>query len=223
MWFGVVETSEIRISAELKTKHPPFDQNHFSIPISDSKTSNTFPGGADNPGNPKKHLLNSPGIPSPWDAHSKPFFFDKVVNPWLLLPSPLLSPGIPRAQSWNPDQEFPSQGFWGMEKLPIIPPLILMELLILGLFYSCKLCLLLSHPCIPRDSFPQFPNCPGGVYQPGVGIGLVKPGFQQRIPGRRRNFCSPQLTGTKEMPQGKFRWRKTKIPDFIWRFWRNSQ
>lgn len=117
MWFGIAETSGSRTSAELKAKHPPFDQNDFSIPISDSKTSTTFPGGAENPGNSKRHLLNSPGIPSPWDAHSKSFFFDKLVNRWLLFPSPLLSLGIPCAQSWNSDQEFWSQGFWGMEKL----------------------------------------------------------------------------------------------------------
>lgn len=95
---------EAQCLLELKTKHSPFDQNNSIIPISDSKTSTTFPEGAEKPGNPAGPLLNSTGIPSPWDSHSKSFSLDKeLVKPRLLLPSPFLSPGIPHALSWNSD------------------------------------------------------------------------------------------------------------------------
>lgn len=140
----------------------------------------------------------------------------------MLLPSPPLSLGIPCAPGWNPDQEFRSQGFGGggVGTMVGTTQLILMEVLILVFILSLKTLPSFVSSLHPRGFIPKppKPRCPGGIYHSGAGISLLKRGFSRGSwegGGISAHPGTSQLSGTKEMPQGKFRCRNSSKNSWV--------
>lgn len=193
MWFGIAETfgSPMSVRAENQpfSLWSRFHNSHFWL----QNLPQVFPEQVEKPEKPKRHLLNPTGIPSPWDAHSKPFWFDNEwIKPWLPLSYHwaflVLLAGT---QTRNSD---PRDLGAGIGTMVGTTQLILTEVLILVFILFLKTLPSFVSSLHPRGFIPKppKPRCPGGIYHSGAGISLLKHGFKQRILGRRRNFCPPR-------------------------------